>query len=181
MKRAILFLSLLLIACNGTSTSDNREVQDSRIIESDGRKLLLLAAEGSMTELASGRFASGRATDQRLKDYGFQMIKDHEQLLEEIKRMALLQNINLPDTVNNEHKQLLQVLSTKTGNSFDSIYMAETINHQKELSHLYDKIKVSSDTALASYAIRSIPLITNHLLRLITVRDSIYIKRTDIH
>ncbi|MFA6056869.1 MAG: DUF4142 domain-containing protein [Taibaiella sp.] len=91
MKRAILFLSLLLIACNRTSTSNNGQVQDSRIIEPDSRKLLQLAAEGSMTELATGRFASGHATDQRLKSYGFQMIKDHEQLLGEIKRMVLLQ------------------------------------------------------------------------------------------
>ncbi|MFA6056868.1 MAG: hypothetical protein WC756_01625 [Taibaiella sp.] len=59
--------------------------------------------------------------------------------------------------------------------------MAEIISHQKELGHLYDKIKVSSDSALASYAVRSIPVITNHLLRLITIRDSIYIKRIDIH
>jgi putative membrane protein len=181
MKRIILFLLLLLIACNRTSTSDDRQAQDKRIIEPERRKLLLLAAEGSMTELASGRFASGHATDQRLKNYGYQMIKDHEHLLEEIKRIALLQNITLPNTVNNEHKQLLQVLSAKAGNSFDSIYMTRIISHQKELSHLYDKIKMSSDTTLALYAARAIPVITNHLLRLVTIRDSIYIKKVDIH
>lgn len=183
MRRVILFLLVLLIACNSkTSTSDDGIArQDKLNPEQDNRKLLLMAAEGSMTALASGRFAAGHATDQRLKNYGYQMIKDHEHLLEQIKSMALLQNITLPDTVNNEHKQLLQILSAKAGNSFDSIYMAEMIKHQKELSHLYDRIKTSSDTVLTSYATASIPIITNHLLRLITIRDSIYIKRNDIH
>jgi predicted outer membrane protein len=181
MRRTILFLSVLFMACNsGTSTSDNSLAQDKRIAASERRKFLRLAAEGSMMELAAGRFASGHATDQRLKNYGYEMIKNHEHFLEQIKSMALLHNIALPDTVSNKHKQLLQVLSVKAGNSFDSIYMAEIISHQKDLSHVYEEIKTSPDTALASYAARSMPVITSNLLRLITLRDSIYIRRDDI-
>lgn len=179
MKRIILFLSALLIACNSNTTyPDDGLTQDRPIAESD-HKFIQMAAEGSMAELASGRFASGHATDQRLKNYGYEMIKDHENLLAQIKRIALLRNIALPDTVNKNHQQLLQVFSIKAGNSFDSIYMAEIISHQKELIHLYDKIKTSSDTTLESYAVKAIPVITNHLLRLITIKDSINIKKDD--
>jgi putative membrane protein len=182
MKRVILFLSTLLIACNSnTSAPDSSLAQDRPIAASDDRKFILMAAEGSMTELASGRFASGHATDQRLKTYGYEMIKDHEDLLTQIKRIALLKNITLPDTVNKDHQQLLQVLSNKAGNSFDSIYMAEIISHQKELIHLYDKIKTTIDTTLKSYAVKAIPVITNHLLRLITIRDSINIKKDNAY
>jgi putative membrane protein len=178
MKRIITFLSVLLIACNNnTSTSDNGLTQDRLITEGDNHKFLLMAAEGSMTELASGRFASGHATDQRLKDYGYKMIKDHGNLLGQLKQMALLRNITLLDTVNNHHQQLLGVLNAEAGNSFDSVYMAEIINHQKKLVHLYDKIQTSSDTALQSYAIKTLPIITDHLLHLITIRDSINIKK----
>src|SRR5690349_10232599 len=110
MKRAITFLSVLLIACNSnTSTPDNGLTQDRLITERDNHKFLLMAAEGSMTELASGRFASGRATDQRLKDYGYEMIRDHGNLLGQLKRMALSGNITLPDTVNYNHQQLLGI------------------------------------------------------------------------
>jgi putative membrane protein len=182
VKSVILFLLVMFIACNNnTSAPDDDLVQDNLIAKPDSRKFILMAAEASMTELSSGRFASGHATDQRLKSYGYEMIKDHEDLLKQIKLIAQLRNITLPDTVNIDHQQLLQILRTKAGNSFDSIYMAEIIKHQKELSHLYDKIRSSSDTALASYAARAIPVITNHLLRLITIRDSIYIKMIDIH
>lgn len=178
MKKVIIFLSVLLIACNSnTSTSENGLTQDKLITEGGNHKFFLMAAEGSMTELASGRFASGHATDQRLKDYGYEMIKDHGNLLGQLKQLALLRNITLPDTVNNNHQKLLDVLHTKAGNSFDSIYMVEIINHQKKLIHLYDKIQTSSDTALRSYAIKTLPVITNHLLHLITIRDSINIKK----
>jgi putative membrane protein len=178
MKRVIIFLSLLLTACNSnTSTPDNGLTQDRLITEGDNHKFLAMAAEGSMTELASGRFASGHATDQRLKDYGYEMIKDHGNLLGQLKQMALLRNITLPDTVNNSHQQLLGVLRAKAGNSFDSTYMAEIISHQKKLIHLYDKIQTSPDTALQSYAIKTLPVITNHLLHLITIRDSINIEK----
>jgi putative membrane protein len=178
MKRVITFLSVLLIACNSnTSNPDNGLAQDRLITERDNHKFLQMAAEGSMTELASGRFASGHATDQRLKDYGYEMIRDHGNLLGQLKRMALSGNITLPDTVNYNHQQLLGILSAKTGNSFDSIYMAEIISHQKKLIYLYDKFQISSDTALKSYAIKNLPVITSHLLHLIAIRDSINIKK----
>lgn len=178
MKKGIIFLSVLLIACNSnTSTPDNGLTQDRLITGPDNHKFLLMAAEGSMTELASGRFASGHATDQRLKDYGYEMIQDHRNLLGQLKQIALLRNIALPDTVEKNHQQLLQVFGEKAGNSFDSIYMAEIISHQKKLIRLYDEIQTSSDTALRSYTVKALPVITNHLLHLITIRDSINIKK----
>lgn len=178
MKRAIAFLSVLLIACNSnTSPPDNGLTQDRPIAGRDNQEFLQMAAEGSMTEIASGRFASGHATDQRLKDYGYKMIKDHGNLLGRLKQIALSENISLPDTVNHHHQQLLKVLGSKAGNSFDSIYMAEIISHQKKLIHLYDKIHASSDTGLRAYAIKNLPVITSHLLYLVTLRDSINIKK----
>ena len=185
MKNFILLLSAMawLTACSNNPSVPERNATDTTVQSKQNTvpgdsKFLSDAAEGSMMELVMGQYASGHATDQRLKDYGALITAQQKQMLEQVRTMAEVRKVALPDTVNKEHLKLLVFLTPRGGNIFDSTYMSETIRHQKELASLYDDvIKTGTDTEVKTYARESLPLIMNHLLRLITIRDSINIKK----
>lgn len=185
MKNIILLFVAMagLAACNSNQSSPQRSVSDSapqskqNTVAGD-REFLSAAAEGSMMELVMGQYASGHATDQRLKDYGGLIVAQQKQMEAQVRKMAEVRNVTLPDTVSDEHLKLLVFLTPRGGNIFDSTYMSETIRHQKQLANLYDDAgKNLSDTEIKTYARETLPLIMNHLLKLITLRDSINIKK----
>jgi putative membrane protein len=186
MKNIILSLMIItaLAACNNNPSTPQEQPkadtgrQSNQNTAAGDRKFLSDAAEGSMMEVVMGQYASGHATDQRLKDYGVLVAVQQKQMLAQVRKMAEVRKVDLPDTVNDEHLKILLFLTPRGGNIFDSTYMSESIRHQKELSALYDDmIKTANDTELKTYASQTMPLIMNHLLRLITIRDSINIKK----
>jgi putative membrane protein len=183
MKKSLLiFILITSFACNNTTDQEIVKVADSAIsvisTPSTNNDFIAKAAEGSMAEIQLGRFASGHATDQRLKNYGYLMIEEHKRLLDQLKQLAAERNAKLPDTINTDHQQLISFLAPRGGNIFDSTYMAEVMKHQKQLSDLYGNImKTSADSGLNRFAATTQPLIVRHLLKLVNIKDSIQIRR----
>jgi len=183
MKRILLVLPLFMAACAGTPNKSSRDTAvavntSTAPASADESAFLQTAAEGSMTEMALGRFASGHATDQRLKDYGYRMMEDHGRLLATLRRLAAQRQVALPDTVNDAHMQLLRSLGPEGGNWFDSTYMAEVIAHQKVMVNAYDEVaQASGDDAFQSFTRETTPALMRDLLQIITIKDSINIRK----
>src|ERR1700730_4497016 len=113
-------------ACNNNSTSQQDPVDSAKAVnkvvkpvEKDASDFAIKAADGGMMEVALGRIAQEKAKSQRVRDFGAMMVKDHTQANENLKHIATILQVALPDSVGDDSKKEIDKLSKKSGKDFD--------------------------------------------------------------
>ena len=118
-------LIILLTACNGGTDSvkdakeENKEKIDSQVsaqkqIDStaaavlptkEDADFLVNAASGGMLEVQLGELAQTNSRNQRVKNFGAMMVRDHKEGGEKLKTLAASKNITLPDSISNRQQK----------------------------------------------------------------------------
>src|SRR5688572_1911241 len=76
-------------------------------------------AEARLMDLEEGKIAQQKSTTKDLKSYGTLMVKDQTEMLREIKKLAALKNIELPEELGPDKVGGLRDLKEVHGESFD--------------------------------------------------------------
>ncbi len=104
-----------------------------------------------------GRLASEKATTKDIRRYGEMMIKDQGRLLGELKRLAVLNDVVIP---NNTYEIYLD---QKSGRQFNHAFIRNMImEHERDIK-IFKKATFSTDPEIAAFATRYLPLIESHL------------------
>jgi len=130
----LLALPFILLACNNAgkdsvekADSVNEAKLDSSSLinpppiatDEETSSFLVKAANGGMEEMQLGEIVRQKAVNQKVKDFGAMMIKDHSAENDLIKSLAARRNVTLPTTVGNEEKKEINNLNKKSGAGFD--------------------------------------------------------------
>lgn len=167
-----IIIATLLLACNGNNPGRSGTIAGTADPANDA--FMKEASEDHMIALELGRYASGQASDQRLKNYGRYMATFHKTALEHIRTMAMTKGIVLNDTMNTGYQNLISGLIGKGGNFFDSSYMAVMIQQEKRMINNADRAaKRTEDDDIRRFAGSQKDSMFHHLDRIITLRDSI--------
>jgi len=153
-------LPFILLACNNAGKDSVEKADSVNEAKLDSSSLinpppiatdeetslfLVKAANGGMEEVQLGEIARQKAVNQKVKDFGAMMIKDHSAENDLIKSLAARRNVTLPTTVGNEEKKEINNLNKKSGAGFDRAYMKSIIrNHNKKIDlfeNASDKVK----------------------------------------
>jgi putative membrane protein len=122
------------------------------------------AAIGGMAEVELGKLAQEKASNAKVKDFASMMVKDHGKANEELKTIASSKNIVLPATLDQEHKNKLEELKSKSGADFDKAYAAAMVeDHQKTLKLMEDGSANLKDAELKGFAAKTAPVVKHHL------------------
>jgi putative membrane protein len=185
MKKSALILFLLLTAfqkadAQGTDTTGKDSTAASAIstsgnvntgagtntgvLSSDtsASVFVLQAVAASEKEIVLGRLANKKAVNNKVKDFGAQMVKDHSQAIKELKKIAFKKKMVIPTSSFNKD-QLSSKLAAKMGDEFDRAYIAEMIfDHENALS-LFEKASSGiNDPEIKTFAQMLLPVLKHH-------------------
>lgn len=111
-----------------------------------------------MSELRLRLLASAHGSDS-LRSLSKQVIDDCSRFMLDVERIANRSKLPLPDSLDEEHKKLLERMGEITGADFDSAYIELTALRQRHAIKLFKRgqtIKIPEISALASRALAMI-------------------------
>ena len=133
-------------------------------VDKDCSEFMVGAASGGMMEVDLGKLALEKAKNQRVKDFGSMMVRDHSKAGDELKGLAASKNVTLPAGVSEDQQKHMDDLSKKSGSDFDKAYMKMMVNGHKEVADNFDKAsKNATDADVKAWAAKTLPTIRMHL------------------
>jgi putative membrane protein len=134
--------------------------------ETDESNFIREMAEARMMDLEEGKVAQQRCTTKDLKLYGALMVNDQTEMLREIKKLAALKNIKLPDGLGPDKAEGLKELKEVHGKSFDKKFIKMmTIDHKRDVKK-FERATRSSDADVQVFATKYLPYVQSHLDRI---------------
>ena len=190
MKNRNVFLTLLLAASmfqacsNGTATNDTagstspgnaggntdavekaKDInENNKTVKEDDAKFMTKAASGGMMEVQLGQIAQQKAKDQRVKNFGAMMVRDHTKANDELKALAATKNIALPTALSDDHQKHVNDMEKMTGADFDKHYISMMVDDHKEDIGDFEKASGSAaDADIKAFASKTLPVLRTHL------------------
>jgi putative membrane protein len=174
---AVLYVALLSLPGWAQQTAQEKEKDKNKqdhsmqsgkkgmqsAVHSADREFMLKAAMGGMTEVKLGELASQRANNADVKQFGQQMVTDHNKANSELKDLATRKNVTLPADLEAKHKATHDRLMKLSGADFDREYMREMVKDHDQTVALFEKASQSSrDTELKNWAAQTLPTLRAH-------------------
>ena len=120
------------------------------------------AAQGGMTEVEVAKVASSKTQNPEIRSFAQKMVKDHSAANQELASLAKSKGLQVPATLDAEHKGVVQKLSAKSGADFDAAYSQQMkMDHEKTIA-LFEGATKSSDPDLAAFAKKTLPTLKEH-------------------
>jgi putative membrane protein len=172
-----LFLASVLLlntACSNDDDDDdnNGQVQPQQV--APDADFVKKAGYSNRAEIELGQLASLKAQDDSVKKFGQLMVTEHTLAQNELKTVGLAQNMAVPDTLDNLHKQLKMQLMMLTGHEFDLVYInSQVIDHQNAKQDFQNEMSLGQNQAVKNYANKYFPNIQNHLTKATGIADLI--------
>lgn len=174
---------LALQSCNGSGGGDKGAVADTAQsdptndsinnsatltaetkVEGDGRMFIDKAASGGMMEVELGKIAQSNAQNQRVKNFGAMMVRDHSKANDELKNVAAKLNVTLPVALAAEHQQHVDAMRKMKGAEFDKHYMQMMAeDHVKDVEMFQKTADSEKEADIQKFAAQALPVLKMHL------------------
>lgn len=170
---AILLLALATLSCkNENRPADTKEVAeeenerkfDDTKNKEDDSQYLVEAAATDLKEIEIGKLAQQKSSNPDIKAFGKMLEEDHMKSAAEVKKLAQVKNISLPETMTEDGQKAYKELQEKTGLDFDKKFAEMMVDgHQKAVDKMTDAAEDAADEEIRVWASNKIPTLTAHL------------------
>lgn len=131
--------------------------------KTDAQTFLEKAAEGQQIEISLGQLAAQRAVNERVKDFGQEMVEDHKKGGQQVEQLALKCGVQLFPGVSEEHKQRVNKLSQLSGHAFDRGYIDYILeDHESTVEEFERHAKSIEDMGIKQWIASTLPTLQTH-------------------
>jgi putative membrane protein len=120
------------------------------------------AAQDGMTEVALGKLALSRSSNNDVKQFAQKMVQDHGQADQQLASLAQSKGLTVPSTLDAKHAAMVKALGAKSGAAFDSSYAEHMAKGHTKAVALFQAASKSSDPDLAAFAQKTLPTLQEH-------------------
>src|SRR5262245_26528344 len=132
------------------------------------------AAEGQQTEIVLARLALTNAENEQVKAFGASMIRDHQRANQEVRFLAVKEDVHLVTQLSEQAIYQKAELSRLIGKDFDQAYIATMLrNHAKTIQEFERHSLMEKDNEVRQWAAGAVPLLKEHLERAKTLASSL--------
>ena len=154
------FLALCLAMCGVLGWISSAAAQTAK---TDAQLFLEKAAEGQQIEISLGQLAAQRAVNERVKDFGQEMVEDHKKGSQQLEQLAMKGGVQLSPGVSEEHKQKVNKLSQLSGHAFDRAYIDYILeDHEATVNEFQRGVKILQDVGIKQWIASTLPTLQSH-------------------
>jgi putative membrane protein len=111
-----------------------------------------------------GELAQQKARNQKVKDFGSMLSKDHSGVNNQVKALAAQRYVTLPDSISDENKKTKEDLGKKSGADFDRSFMRAIVKDHEDDIDLFEKASGTvKDAEIKTFIDNTLPKLRNHL------------------
>ena len=122
------------------------------------------AAQGGLAEVKLGELAQQKGSNQAVKDFGLQMVKDHSAANDELKSVASGKGVSVPDSMNAKDQATYDRLSKLSGAQFDRAYINDMVkDHVEDVAEFRKESQTGQDSDIKGFAGKTLPTLQHHL------------------
>lgn len=122
------------------------------------------AAAGNMTEVAMGKMALTRTSNDDVKAFAQKMVDDHTAMENDVEGLAKGMNVTLPTAVPKSEEKTISKMEALKGDAFDKAYASAMVKaHKKDLSEFRSEIASTQNAQIKDLATKGADTIANHL------------------
>ena len=128
------------------------------------QEFAMKAASGGMSEVKLGQLASERGSNPAVKEFGQRMVTDHSKANDELKALAMHENITLPSNPSRADQATYDRLSKLSGKQFDEAYASLMVtDHEQDIAEFQKESASGQNDSLKSFAGKTLPTLESHL------------------
>jgi putative membrane protein len=135
------------------------------------------AAQQQLAEIALGKLAMKRAAGKSVKEFGAQLVEDHQYASQEMKELSAKEGIYLPVEMNDEQKHEQERLSHVPGKDFDKAFITHLLKtHRRHLQQLRNNAAMLKHERVKQWAEATEPILAVHLKKAEHVAETLGLK-----
>ncbi len=120
------------------------------------------ASAAGQTEVELGKLALEKSSAPDIKAFARKMVEDHGRTGQELAALAKQKGLALATGPNDAQRAALAGLRAKSGPDFDEAYAQQALKDHDEAVSLFSAAGTLEDKALAEFARRTLPKLTEH-------------------
>jgi len=155
-------------------TSINASATGGIAVNNDDAKFASNAAAGGLAEVALGNLAQQKSANEKIRNFGAMMVKDHSAANTELADLAKTKNISIPAAVTTDDQKKIDELGRKTVKDFDKAYVDAMIKGHKDALKLFqDEAQNGTDADLKTFASKTVAVVQAHLEAITEIQASL--------
>ncbi len=170
----LLAAALFVVSC-GQSDSKKEQAQKNALadtvkttdilqINTSDAGFVNNAAQGGMLEVQLGQLAQRNALNQKVKEFGEMMAKDHTKANAELKKITEGKKMGLPPALGKEMQDRVDSMSLQSSAGFDLKFMEIMVSaHKKDVADFEKATTTLKDVDLKAFAVKTLPTLKMHL------------------
>jgi putative membrane protein len=137
------------------------------------------AAENQLAEIALGRLALQKGGRKEVKQFGAEIIEDHQYASQEAKDLAAEEEMYLPVKLDQKHTKEVQRFSKLSGDTFDQAYILHVLNeHRRDLQEFEKNAATLHNEKVKQWAAATVPILEVHMKKAERVAKALGMKES---
>jgi putative membrane protein len=165
--RKLLFSVLgILILLFTSSCQDQRRAKnynDKTLADDAAIHFINNGIEGSLVEIKAAGIAKNRSSNPSIISFANMMITHHTETVNELKKIQADKLVDSRDSINKEHENALNVLSSKSGIEFEKAYIEMMITDHENAIELFKSVGNNTSATIQNFAEETLPTLQTHL------------------
>jgi len=130
----------------------------------DPQQFIKMAYQENLAEVKAGQAAQQKSQNQQTKDFAQSLVQDHQQALDQLKKLADQKNVQVSDQLDARHQRMIDELSSLSGADFDKRFMNSQIRAHKHALSLYQQAaQNNTDSDVKQFAQQNVATLQHHL------------------
>ena len=161
---AVVVASLIGMAASTMAAQKESSESSPPKFSSADETFMMSAAQAGMVEVTLGELAAQKASQENIRQFGAEMVRDHSKANKELQAIAAKNGVTLPSKLDATHKSKVDEFAKLSGEQFDKAYVSEMVkDHEKVAAEFEKASKTAQNLELKSFAATTLPIIKAHL------------------
>jgi putative membrane protein len=124
---------------------------------------VMKAAVGGMMEVEAGKLAQQKGSNDRVKNFGAMMERDHSKANSELSSLVSGRGIVLPTALPADVQKHLDAMGKMSGKAFDNHYVNMMVSdHAKDIDEFKKQVAKGADAQLKNWVSNTLPTLQVH-------------------